>query len=56
MCVIYNHFGLDYHKIIVNLVFSICFQAYANLLKANMDGLKKKDRKTKGDKKAKAMQ
>ncbi|XP_041352304.1 signal recognition particle 14 kDa protein-like [Gigantopelta aegis] len=30
--------------------------AYANLLKANMDGLKKKDRKAKGDKKAKATQ
>ena len=35
----------------------VCFQAYGNLLKANIDGLKKKDKKSaKGKKKSKATQ
>ncbi|NWJ01339.1 SRP14 protein, partial [Crypturellus undulatus] len=36
-------------------VFSLLLQAYSNLLRANMDGLKKKDKKSK-NKKSKATQ
>ncbi|KAF1547664.1 Signal recognition particle 14 kDa protein, partial [Eudyptula minor] len=36
-------------------LFQLLFQAYSNLLRANMDGLKKKDKKSK-NKKSKATQ
>lgn len=36
-------------------MFQLLFQAYSNLLRANMDGLKKKDKKSK-NKKSKATQ